>query len=119
LELLAQPLLRWSGQAWPGAAMDWDIAEEQDAPQGAAGDGAPASRWRTRLALSLPTLGQVEARLSIDGNTLQLHVRAAEQTTVKLLSAAGNALPGTMDAQGLQLAGLRIDGFEPKPETAP
>lgn len=113
LELLAQPLLRWSGQAWSGAAMDWDITEEQDERQGAADDPAPARRWHTRLALSLPTLGQVEARLSLDGNTLQLQMRAAEQATVSLLNAAGTELPRHLEAQGLQLAGLHIHGLEP------
>jgi len=119
LELLAQPLLRWSGQAWPGAAMDWDIAEEQDPRQGADDEAEPARRWRTRVALSLPTLGAVEARLSIDGNTLQLHLRAAEQATVGLLNAAGTELPGRMDAQGLQLATLHIDGLDATPQSAP
>jgi len=119
LELLAQPLLRWSGQAWPGTAMDWDITEEQEAPQGAEDDAAPARRWSTRVALSLPTLGAVEARLSIDGATLQLHLRAAEPATVSLLDAAGTELPARMDAQGLQLATLHIDGLESTPEQAP
>lgn len=113
LELLAQPLLRWSGQAWPGAAMEWDITEEPEQP-GQADEPTEARRWSTRLALSLPTLGPVEARLSLDGNTLQLHLRAAEQTTVNLLDAAGTELPQRLDAQGLQLAGLRIDGLDPK-----
>jgi hypothetical protein len=119
LELLAQPLLRWSGQAWPGATLDWDIAEEQDERQGAADDAGPARRWNTRLALSLPALGAVEARLSLDGNTLQLQLRAAEQTTVSLLNAAGTELPGRMDAQGLQLAALHVGGLEAPPENAP
>jgi hypothetical protein len=112
LELLAQPLLRWSGQAWPGAALDWDITEEQDARQGADDDTAPARRWSTRLAVSLPTLGAVEARLSIDGNSLQVHLRAAEPATVGLLDAAGTDLPARLDAQGLQLATMQIGGLE-------
>ncbi len=114
LELLAQPLLRWSGQAWPGAALDWDITEEQDVRQGADDDTEPARRWSTRLSLSLPKLGAVEARLSLDGNTLQVQLRAAEATTVNLLDAAGTDLPGRLDAQGLQLATLHVGGFEPK-----
>lgn len=113
LELLVQPLLRWSGVAWPGTAMDWDIAEEQDARQGTDDETTTARRWSTSLALSLPTLGSVEARLSLDGNTLQLQLRAAEQATVSVLDAAGIELPGRMDALGLQLAGLHIDGLDP------
>jgi hypothetical protein len=99
--------------------MDWDITEEPVDKPGGDDDAAPARRWRTRMALSLPTLGTVEARLRIDGNTLQLQLRATEQATVSLLGAAGAELPARLDAQGLQLAGLRIDGLEPDAGTTP
>ena len=107
LELLAAPQFRWTGEAWSGVVMDWDVEPDPDASPAA--DAAPApTRWRTRLALNLPTLGAVEFRLQLAGNTLQLRVVAQEQATVGLLDAAGAELPGRLGAQGLQLTSLFI-----------
>lgn len=120
LELLAQPQFRWSGEAWPGAAMEWDIAEdEKDKNRGEADTDTPASRWSTRIAMELPRLGNVEARLSISGSTLQLRLGASQQATVSLLNVAGNELPARLDAQGLQLTGLKVAWLAAAPSANP
>ncbi|MGA8784253.1 MAG: hypothetical protein WB542_02920, partial [Polaromonas sp.] len=36
LELLAVPVFRWAGEAWPGTPMDWEIHEERDEREAAA-----------------------------------------------------------------------------------
>lgn len=108
LELLTQPQFRWSGEAWPGAPLDWDIEQEQEASARGAEPDATAQRWTTRLALALPALGALEARLSIVGNTLELRLAARETATGSLLKQAGAELPGRLAAQGLQLTGLQV-----------
>ncbi len=108
LELLALPLFRWVGEAWPGSALEWDIQQEQGGGEGSAQAGAPQRGWTSRLALTLPRLGVLEARLSLAGNTLQLSLAAREPTTVGLLHQAGSELPLRLEALGLQLAGLQI-----------
>ena len=115
LELLAQPQFRWSGEAWPGTTMDWDIAEDEKKQGAAADDPAAAPRWTTRLAMSLPNLGAVEARLSLAGNTLQLRLAARESATVNLLDEAGAELPARLGAQGLQLTGLQVGALAAAP----
>lgn len=108
LELLTQPQFRWSGEAWPGAPLQWDIEEEQEAgPRAAEPDPARRS-WTTRLVLGLPALGTVEARLRITGSALEVRLGARQPETLSLLGEAGAELPGRLGAQGLQLAALQI-----------
>ena len=108
LELLAQPVFRWVGEAWPGTPMDWEIVEEEDHRQAGADGEAAQPTWTTRLTMRLPTLGAVEARLTLVGTSLQVHLAARENATGALLSNGGNELPQRFDALGLQLTALQI-----------
>lgn len=115
LELLAVPVFRWAGEVWPGTPMDWEIHEERDESQAAA-DGEAAQRtWTTRLAMTLPTLGAVEVRLSLAGTRLQVHLAARENATLALLSHGGNELPQRVGALGLQLTGLQVGALAVMP----
>ncbi|NMM05794.1 flagellar hook-length control protein FliK [Polaromonas sp.] len=112
LELLAQPVFRWGGEAWPGTPMDWEIQQEPD--DRAAGE-APQRSWSTRLALRLPELKDVEVRLSLVGNTLQLQLSASENGTVALLGNERHELPARFAALGLQLKGVWVGALAPEP----
>ncbi|MDP2442712.1 flagellar hook-length control protein FliK [Rhodoferax sp.] len=114
LELLTLPLFRWSGEAWPGAPMDWEIQEEQGERQAA--DEPQVHAWSTRLALRLPALGAVELRLTLAGSALQVQLGAGEPATVALLSGAGAALPPRFVALGLQLTDLKIGALAREPQ---
>ena len=106
LELLAQPAFRWSGEAWPAVPMDWEIQEDERQPA-TGGEAAPRS-WSTRLALTLPTLRDIEVRISLAGNALQVRLAASEDTTRERLSEARAELPARLSALGLELTGLQI-----------
>lgn len=111
LELLAVPVFRWGGEVWPGTPMDWEIHQEHDERHAAsdATDGAAVPpTWSTRLAMTLPTLGAVDVRLTLAGTTLQVHLAARENATLALLSDGGHELPQRFGALGLQLTGLQI-----------
>ena len=115
LELLAAPVFRWGGEAWPGTPMDWEIHEDPD--QRAAPDDQDASpqSWRTRLSLTLPTLKDVEVRISLIGSALQVHLSARESVTLAVLKEARGDLPARLEAQGLQLTDLQIGRLAPSP----
>ncbi|MCK9213163.1 MAG: flagellar hook-length control protein FliK [Rhodoferax sp.] len=115
LELLTLPLFRWTGEAWPGAPMDWEIQEEQGERQAAAEPQAVAGAWTTRLAIRLPALGAVDLRLTLAGSTLRVHLAARESATVALLTEGGHALPPRLGALGLQLAELQIGALADAP----
>ncbi len=109
LELLTVPVLRWAGEAWPGAPMDWSIHEEQqdDSQAGADGQAAPAA-WTTRVAITLPSLKSIEVRLTLAGVALQVHLAPEEDTTLAVLEEGREALSARFGAAGLQLTGLHI-----------
>ena len=111
LELLAQPAFRWSGEAWPAVPMDWEIQEDER--QGATGDEAVPRSWSTRLALTLPTLRDIEVRISLAGNALQVRLAASEDATRERLSQARAELPARLNALGLELTGLQIGPLAP------
>ena len=106
LELLAQPAFRWSGEAWPAVPMDWEIQEDER--QTASGDEAMPRSWSTRLALTLPTLRDIEVRISLTGNALQVRLAASEDATQDRLREARAELPARLGALGLELTGLQI-----------
>lgn len=65
LEALATQHFVWQGRAWPGQEMRWEIDEDaaRQTPEGEA-----AAAWSTRMRLSLPHLGEVDARIRLQGN---------------------------------------------------
>jgi hypothetical protein len=109
LELLAVPVFRWGGEAWPGVPMAWEIQEEAPQERQSTDDGEAVERtWSTRLALTLPTLKDVEVRISLAGTALQVRLAASEGATRELLGDAQAELPERLRQLGLQLAGLHI-----------
>lgn len=115
LELLAVPVFRWAGEVWPGTPMDWEIREERDESQATADSEEAQRTWTTHLAMTLPTLGVVDVRLSLAGARLQVRLAARENATVALLSDGGNELPQRFGAVGLQLSGLQIGALALEP----
>lgn len=113
LELLAAPVFRWSGEAWPGVPMDWEI--EQEARQAATDEEVAPRTWHTRVALTLPTLKEVEVRLSLVGSALQVHLAASENATRGVLAESLADLPDRLQALGLQLTELQIGTLPPHP----
>jgi Flagellar hook-length control protein FliK len=117
LDMLAQPVFRWGGEAWPGTSMDWEIQQEPDDRVAADGGGAAQRSWSTRLAVHLPELKDIEVRLSLVGDSLQLQLSASENGTVALLGHERHELPARFFALGLQLKGVWVG--EIAPEAAP
>ncbi|MBB5213370.1 hypothetical protein HNQ49_000036 [Parapusillimonas granuli] len=116
LEVLANQAFAWRGEAWPGTPMEWEVGRREEPAEAGAEAGA---NWATRIAIQLPRLGQVEARLTLSGQQLVMHVVAPESAGT--LDEAAEALRGRYAAQGLTLSRLSIaaadttGGLEPKP----
>ena len=106
LELLAQPAFRWSGEAWPAVPMEWEIHKDENETADA-GETAPRN-WSTRLALTLPSLKDIEVRISLTGNTLRVRLAASEDATRGRLREARTELPARLSALGLELTELQI-----------
>lgn len=108
LDVLANQLFMWRGEAWPGAMMEWEIQrrhEEESQEKNPSSDNPDDLPWQTRLRVDLPRLGEVETRLYIDDKKLRMHIRAP---------AAATHLTDNMQqlVQRLQAQGLQIEQFQ-------
>ncbi|GAB2909305.1 flagellar hook-length control protein FliK [Paralcaligenes ginsengisoli] len=102
LEVLANQAFIWRGEAWPNTPMQWEIRRQADSPDTPEAD----NHWATRLNLTLPRLGNVEARLSLAGQQLVMHLVAPE--SADQLSEQSAELRSRLLGGGLQLSRLSI-----------
>jgi hypothetical protein len=110
LDLLATDQFRWTGEVWPGAKFDWTIEPDSSGRgqgRGGADPGDDGQTWRTRVTLALPTLGTVDAELTLSGARLAARVHASPGGAVRL-AAEGDAFRRRLEAAGIELAGLSI-----------
>ncbi|RQU13007.1 flagellar hook-length control protein FliK [Burkholderia cenocepacia] len=117
LDALATDQFRWTGEAWPGARLDWTIEPDEPghrAPRGGddTGDGIA---WRTRLTLTLPSLGTVDAELVLNGAQLVARLRA-NQTGADRLTRHEAALRQRLEGSGLKVGGLSIRAVDDGPD---
>jgi hypothetical protein len=116
LEVLANQTLAWEGTAWPGTDMWWEIRREpRDGTM--AGMAETPAAWATRLVLTMPRLGTVEAVISLSGQRLSLQIVAP--TSESEIASAGNDLRGQLRSAGLDLAHLTVSAYAPMPEAMP
>ena len=110
LEAFATQNFSWQGQVWPGQQVLWDIDKANDGRHSDADADADASNqaWQTRLRLFLPRLGEVDARLRIQGQQITLSVIASNAETRQLLSGETTALRSQLEKAGLDLASLGV-----------
>ena len=110
LEALATQNFVWQGQVWPGQTMRWEIEEEAKHQGGAdsAADDGTASRWQTRLRLTLPNLGEVDAQIKLQGHEITLALTAGSTETQSLLRNATEFLRSQLGEAGLALSSLGV-----------
>ncbi|HMW54928.1 MAG: flagellar hook-length control protein FliK [Candidatus Accumulibacter phosphatis] len=112
LEAFATQNFSWQGQIWPGQQIRWEIANEinhrERRGDGAADSGENSEKWQTRLRLTLPQLGEVDARLHIQGKQITLAVVAPDAGTRTRLRSEVAALRSQFEQAGLDLASLGI-----------
>jgi hypothetical protein len=106
LEALATQNFSWQGQVWPGQEMRWEI--EEDASRREQGGDEASSNWQTRLHLTLPNLGGVDANIRLQGNQISLVLAAGSTETQQLLRASTDALRSQLGDAGLALASVGV-----------
>jgi hypothetical protein len=103
LEAAATQRMVWHGEVWPKQMMEWEI--ERDAPQAEASVEDPAV-WRTTLRLTLPRLGEIEARVQLSGQDVHLALRMSDAAVTDLRQAMP-ALQQALTAAGLTLQSVQ------------
>lgn len=108
LDVLAHQAFSWRGEAWPEAPMEWEVSRHP-AWQGDGQPGEP-EHWATQIAIQLPALGQVRARLTLSGQEIVMHLVAPD--AAPLLKEHTEALRARYAASGLQLSRLSLAAQE-------
>ena len=107
LDALATQNFSWQGQIWPGQEMRWEIDEDGARNNEGSEDGA--TQWTTRLNLTLPNLGEINAQIRLQGKQITLSLASDSAETRALMRTASVALRGQLDEAGLTLASMGID----------
>ena len=106
LDALATQNFAWQGQVWPGQEMRWEI--EEDARNRAQDNDEPAENWRTRLKLTLPALGGVNAQIQIHGEELILAISVDNAQARTLMQTESDNLRQQLHAAGLTATSIGI-----------
>ncbi len=105
LDVLDSRQVMWQGQVWPGQMMHWQIEERETRE----GDGPEAvNEWQTRLALTLPSLGEVGAQLRLSPQGIRIELTAAQPETAQRLQQATGELKAGFDRADLNLVQLLV-----------
>ncbi|TXI16555.1 MAG: flagellar hook-length control protein FliK [Nitrosomonas sp.] len=97
--------LYWQGEVWKNQQMEWDIFEQVDDTDKS--DFNHAIYWQTQIRLSMPHLGNITAKISLNLNNIKINIDVSEYETASLLK--NNQLPF---ASNMQSAGLTIQSLE-------
>lgn len=107
LDGLANQNFVWQGQIWPGQGMQWEIGENPE-DRNYSGNEPPA-RWHTRVRLTLPVLGTVDASLRLQtSGELSVRIQADSPEHETRLRDAAVSLQQQMEAAGLKLSQVLI-----------
>jgi flagellar hook-length control protein FliK len=107
LDALATQNFSWQGQIWPGQEMRWEI--DEDAARRGQESEETANKWTTRLRMSLPNLGEIDAQIRLQGDQITLAMTAGNAETRNLMRTASVALRKQLDEAGLTLAAMAVD----------
>lgn len=107
LDGLASNNFAWQGQIWPGQQMWWEIGENPERQQN--DSPAQGKAWQSRLKLALPSLGGIDATLSLQpGGQVSLSMVATTPEAESRLRDSSGQLIEQFSAAGLHVAQLQI-----------
>ena len=106
LATLESGQIRWQGEAWPRQSAAIEIEEDGGGNARHSQDASP--RWRSRLRMSLPRIGGVDAQIVLTGKVLQLTLRPHSEASAHLLRAAQAELASALAAH-FELRSIDID----------
>lgn len=105
--------LSWQGQLWPGQHFEWQIVVPLEDEQGtAAAQEDEARSWQTRLRLTLPSLGKIDASIVLTQSGVAVSIDAEEGESTAKLREAEASLWGALGAAGVPLLGFKVEDVE-------
>ena len=106
IETLETREFNWTGQIWPGQNMDWQVKEDEHRASSAAEIEPPA--WNSRLRLTLPELGEVDAGLRLAASGVQITIKVAKPESESRMKAQVQQLQTALQANGIQLLSIAV-----------
>ena len=95
----------WQGQVWQGQEMRWEVSEESPHHNT---QGVEEGQWITQIHLDLPNLGGVSARLSFNGNALNLSLDVSDPRAREKLGNASSQLMAALSERGIPVVHTQI-----------
>ena len=96
-------------EVWPQQWMQWEIQEQ---PGDERAQAQAPTEWRTLLRLDLPSLGAIEASLSLRADGLHVLLRAQDDDSAALLAEHRASLHQALEAAGLTASVIAIGSPE-------
>lgn len=106
LDAAATQRMIWHGEVWPNQPMDWEI--QRDAPERQAAGEETKDNWTTRLALTTPRLGRVEATLELRQTGVHISILAPADASAEELRQSLPQLGNSLTAAGVLPLSLRV-----------
>lgn len=110
LASLANNVYPFQGALWPGQQVFWEIIDENGG-QGAPDSDEATRQWKTRLKLLLPSLGDIDAMIELDGKNIVVQMKTSETDTQSTLKRNIEGLRSRLDLAGLRLMALEVKGY--------
>ncbi len=99
--------LLWHGEVWPGQTMQWRLEWQQQGGN-EAGEEDGAGPWQTKLRLTTPRLGSVEASLQLGTAGVRIALSAVDVASAEEMRAGAVDLESALSAAGVPLRGFTV-----------
>lgn len=107
LGILENKNLMWFGPIWPDQDMEWDVSKEQNPhTEDTAIDGEKKPVWLTSIKLALPHLGQITARIRLQGDLAKLDISTDNTEISSNLKAHSEELANSLASAGITLESI-------------
>ncbi|MEY4210283.1 MAG: hypothetical protein RLZ92_662 [Pseudomonadota bacterium] len=106
LGVLENKNLMWFGPIWPDQNMEWDVSKEQNPNPEQALDGDQKPIWFTSIKLALPNLGEITARIRLQGDIAKLDISTNNTEISHNLKAHSEELSNSLASAGITLESI-------------
>ena len=104
LETLETHQVVWQGTLWPGQTIEWQVGREPAPPN------LPDEEheWRSRLRLTLPRLGDIDATMVVSAHGVRVNLRANTQDSAAMLDENRQSLRDALADAGVPSLGIGV-----------
>ena len=106
LEILDSQQVTWQGMIWPKQVLDWVVTDHST------GAPAPELQWSTRLRLTLPRLGAIDANIHITAQGIDIALLTTNTDAAKKLANHRANLRLSLRDAGIMTTGITVHSNE-------